>query len=204
MFIVGLTGGIASGKSLVAGVFKRLGAKVIDADRLVHELLAPGEDAWKEVMARFGAAILNPDQTIDRRRLGDIVFSDPEERRWLNACLHPRVFEAYKARVRHIAEREPDAIVVFDAALLIETGYHQKMDRTVLVYAELEQQIGRLMQRDGFTRGQAMARINAQMPLADKRRFADYVIMNTGTFEEAEMSARDVYKKIEGEAAAGQ
>lgn len=199
-----MTGGIASGKSLVAGVFKRLGAKVIDADRLVHELLAPGEDAWKEVRKHFGDSILLPDHTIDRRRLGEIVFSEPEERRWLNACLHPRVFEAYNARVRNIAEREPDAIVVFDAALLIETGYHRRMDKTVLVYAELEQQISRLMQRDSFTREQAMARINSQMPLADKQKYADYVIMNTGTLEEAERSAHEVYKKIQSEAATSQ
>lgn len=200
MFKVGLTGGIASGKSLVARIFKALGAHVIDADRIVHELLSPGEEAWKEVLDHFGEDILLPDRSIDRRKLGRIIFNDRQERQWLNGCLHPKVFEVYTIQVRRILERSPDAIIVFDAALLIETGFHRRMDKTVVVYAEPEQQIERLVLRDGFTREEAIRRIESQMPLSEKRMHADYVIENTGTREQAKEYARHVYEKIEQEA----
>jgi len=200
MLIVGLTGGIASGKSLVAGIFKNLGAHIIDADRIVRELLEPGQEAWKEVSGYFGSDILMPDKCIDRRKLGRIVFSDPAKRAWLNQCLHPRVFEAYAAQVKRVSARTPDAIVVFDAALLMETEFHKKMDKTVVVYAHPDQQLTRLMERDGFTREQALARIESQMPLSEKRRYADYIIENTGTREETERRAREVFARLNKEA----
>ncbi len=196
MIIIGLTGGIASGKSLVAGVFKDLGAHVIDADKIVHELLAPGEEAWREVREHFGGSILFPDKTIDRRKLGEIVFSDPEERGWLNNCLHPRVFAAYRAKIKRLGSRDRDAVVVFDAALLIETGFHAKMDATVVVYADEEQQLRRLMERDRLTPAQARTRIKSQMPLGEKRSRADYVIDNTGNREETERQAREVFARL--------
>jgi dephospho-CoA kinase len=200
MLMVGLTGGIASGKSLVSKVFKDLGAHVIDADKIVHELLAPGQRAWEEVLAYFGNGIVSPDKTIDRRKLGEIVFSDPEKRAWLNRCLHPKVFEVFATQVRRLSARQPDAIVVFDAALLIETGYHKKMDKVVVVYTEEEHQLKRLTGRDRFTHAQAMARIRSQMPLAEKRGLADYVIDNTGAREDAERRAREVFNKLKREA----
>lgn len=200
MLIVGLTGGIASGKSLVAGIFKNLGAHIIDADRIVRELLEPGLPAWKEVSDHFGSAVLMPDTCIDRRKLGEIVFSDPEKRAWLNTCLHPRVFEAYTVQVKRLRERSPDAIIVFDAALLIETGFHKKMDRIVVVYAHPDQQLARLIKRDGFSQEQALARIKSQMPLGDKRGFADYLIENTGTRKETERQARAVFAQLKDEA----
>jgi dephospho-CoA kinase len=199
MLIVGLTGGIASGKSLIAGIFKDLGAHIIDADRIVRDLLEPGQDAWKEVSGYFGDDIMMPDRGIDRRKLGQIVFSDPAKREWLNQCLHPRVFEAYAAQVKRLCARTPDAIVVFDAALLMETGFHKKMDKTVLVYAHSDQQLSRLMERDRFTPEQALARIESQMPISEKRRYADYVIENTGTREEAERRAREVFARLKEE-----
>jgi dephospho-CoA kinase len=200
MLIVGLTGGIASGKSLVAGIFKGAGAHLIDADRIVRELLEPGLPAWKEVSEHFGNAVLMPDTCIDRRKLGEIVFSDPEMRAWLNQCLHPRVFEAYTAQVKRLSERAPDAIIVFDAALLIETGFHKKMDKVVLVYSLPDQQLARLIKRDGFSREQALARIKSQMPLDDKRGYADYIIINTGTREETALQAREVFQRLKEEA----
>ncbi len=200
MFIVGLTGGIASGKSLVARAFKDLGAHVIDADKIVHELLAPGEEAWREIVDHFGAGIQLPDRTVDRRRLGEIVFREHNEREWLNKCLHPRVFEVYCAQVKRLRDRAPDAIVVFDAALLIETGYHKKMDRTVVVYAKPGQQFKRLTERDRLTPEQADRRIQSQLPLSRKRKHADYVIENTGDRKETERQAREVFAKIKKEA----
>jgi dephospho-CoA kinase len=200
MLLVGLTGGIASGKSLVARALRDLGARVIDADRIVHELLEPGQEACKEVLARFGNDIALPQGGIDRRKLGEIVFNDAVQRKWLNNCLHPRVFVAYTARVERLRARAPEAVVVFDAALLIETGYHRTMEKLVVVYAEQEQQVARLIARDHFTREQALARISAQMPLGEKRGLADYVIDNTGSPEDAERRTRDLFAKLKQDA----
>ncbi|MBS1242515.1 MAG: dephospho-CoA kinase [Nitrospirae bacterium] len=200
MLIVGLTGGIASGKSLVTRVLRDLGAHIIDADKIVHDLLAPGQDACREVVGHFGKGIQLPDGSIDRRKLGDIIFNHPEERAWLNQCIHPRVFEAYNHQVRHLSERQPDAIVIMDAALLIETGYHKHMDRLIVVYADQKAQMKRLMERDRFTLEQAMARISSQMPLDEKRKYADFVIENTGTREATEQQTREVFAKLKAEA----
>ncbi len=200
MLLVGLTGGIASGKSLVTRVLRELGAHVIDADKIVHNMLAPGEDANREVVEYFGAEILLPDGAIDRRRLGDIVFGDADKRAWLNRCIHPRVFEVYHSQTKHIADRDPGAIVIFDAALLIETGYHRRMDKLIVVYASPENQIRRLHERDRFTEEQARARIGSQMPLEEKKRFADYIIDNRGSREETEQQVRTVFEQLRREA----
>lgn len=200
MFMIGLTGGIASGKSLVARVFKDLGAHVIDADRIVHELLEPEQPAYREVLDHFGKDILLPNGGIDRRKLGEIVFKNPDKRAWLNSCLHPKVFNAYTVQVQHLQSRQPETIVILDAALLIETGYHRNMDKIVVVYADPEQQIRRLSLRDKFTREQALIRITSQMPLAEKRAHADYVIDNTGSREDTETQAREVFRKLKQDA----
>ena len=200
MLIVGLTGGIASGKSLVTRVFRDLGAHIIDADKIVHSLLSTGQGVCREVIAHFGKDVSLPDGSVDRRKLGEIVFNHPEERAWLNQCIHPRVFEAYQIQVRHLEERQPGAIVVLDAALLIETGYHRHMDKLIVVYADQKDQVKRLMERDRFTLEQALARISSQMPLAEKRKYADYVIENTGTREETEHQARELFEKLKAEA----
>ncbi len=200
MIFVGLTGGIASGKSLVTRVLHGLGAHIIDADRIVHELLAAGQEPCREIIDHFGPEVRLPDGSIDRRKLGEIVFNDAEKRRWLNECVHPRVFEAYQNQVRRLRERRPDAIVVLDAALLIETGYHKYMDKIIVVYARPEDQLERLLARNHFTREQAMTRISSQMPLDEKRKFADYVIENTGSREETERRAREVFEMIRHEA----
>jgi dephospho-CoA kinase len=200
MLIVGLTGGIASGKSLVTRVLRDLGAHVIDADKIVHELLGPNQDACREVVGHFGKELLLPDGSIDRRKLGDIIFNHPEERAWLNQCIHPRVFKAYQTQVHNLRERQPDAIVVMDAALLIETGYHKHMDRLIVVYSMQQDQVKRLMERDRFTLEQAMARITSQMPLDEKRKYADYVIENTGAREATEQQTREVFEMLKQEA----
>ncbi len=193
MLIIGLTGGIASGKSLVARVFKDCGAHLIDADQIVHDLLQPDQPASEEVAAHFGAGVRLPGGAIDRRKLGEIVFNDRAEREWLNRCLHPRVYEVYAGQVKHISARQPHAVIVLDAALLIETGYHKKMDALVVVYADEEQQLKRLIERDGLSREQALARIRSQMPLSEKCTHADYVIDNRRSREATEQQARDVF-----------
>lgn len=196
MLLVGLTGGIASGKSLVTSVLQELGAQVIDADLIVHDLLSNGQDAHREVVEHFGAGIELPDGTVDRAKLGEIVFSDPAQRAWLNQCIHPRVWEAYQQQVRRIKERNPGAIVVMDAALLIETGYHKMMDQLIVVYAREQDQLQRLRERNRFTEEQARARIRSQMPLEEKRQFAHHIIDNTGTREETQRQAREVFRKL--------
>jgi dephospho-CoA kinase len=193
MIIIGLTGGIASGKSLVARIFRDLGAHLIDADAIVHELLGPDQAAAQEVIAHFGPGICGPDNCVDRRRLGEIVFNDREQREWLNRCLHPKVFEVYASRVRQLRDRQPDAVVVLDAALIIETGYYKHMDCVVVVDADEEQQLERLIARDGFSREQALARIRSQMPLSEKRHYADYVIDNRRSRKETERQAREIF-----------
>jgi dephospho-CoA kinase len=200
MLLVGLTGGIASGKSLVAHVFSDLGAHIIDADLIVHDLLEPNQQTWCDIIHYFGRDILLSDQRIDRRKLGEIVFKNADKRAWLNSCLHPRVFEAFSTHVKHVRELQPDAIIVFDAALLIETGYYRKMDRTVVVYTEQEQQVERLSCRNGFSQEQAFDRIQSQMPLAEKLKYADYVVRNTGTKKRAENRAAAVFKKLKQQA----
>jgi len=200
MLLVGLTGGIASGKSVVANVFRDLGAYLLDADRIVHSLLQPDQQAWHEVVDHFGDGITLAHGQIDRKKLGDIVFNNEAERAWLNKCLHPKVFEAFAAQVRNVRSRRPDTIVVLDAALLIETGYHTKMDRTVVVYARPEQQLERLTQRECYSKDEALARINSQMPLCEKCDYADYLIDNTGTREETERQSHEVYAKLKQEA----
>jgi dephospho-CoA kinase len=199
MTLVGLTGGIASGKSLVARVFKDLGAHIIDADRIVHDLLEPGQQTFQEVLDHFGQEILLPNDGIDRRKLGEIVFNNAEKRAWLNSCLHPRVFHVYTTQVQQLRRWQPDSIIVFDAALLIETGYHRNMDRTVVVYADVEQQIERLMLRDHLSREQALSRIASQMPLSEKRGHVDHVIDNTGTRADTERQAHELFNRLKEE-----
>ena len=196
MLITGLTGGIASGKSFVTRLLRDHGAYTIDADRIVHDLLEPEQQAWKEVVEYFGKDILLQNNSIDRRALGEIVFTDATKREWLNHCLHPKVFNVYTAQVKYVRNRRPDTVIVLDAALLIETGYHRNMDKVIVVFAEQEQQVERLCSRDKFTREQAMRRIQSQMPLGEKRGFADFVIDNTGTREHTEDQTRDLYQLL--------
>jgi dephospho-CoA kinase len=197
MLLIGLTGGIASGKSLVTRAFRDLGAHIIDADRIVHGLLSAGQAVCREVAEHFGRDVQLDDGSIDRRKLGEIVFRDAEERAWLNACVHPRVFEIFSSQVRRICQHDPSALVVFDAALLIETGYHRKMDAVIVVYAAEEQQSLRLQARDRLTPEQAVARIRTQLPLEEKKRHADHVIDNTGTRERTEQQVRELFAVLQ-------
>ncbi|HTG01676.1 MAG TPA: dephospho-CoA kinase [Nitrospirota bacterium] len=199
MLQVGLTGGIASGKSLVARFLRDLGGHVVDADRIVHGLLECDQPTWQDICEHFGEAILLPDKCIDRRKLGDIVFNNEQERMWLNSLLHPRVFAAFQSIVRSMLNRPGDTVIILDAALLIETGYHKNMDKVIVVYAEPHQQLERLIARDCMTEEQARARIAAQMPLREKRSYADYVIDNTGTREYTEEQVRKLYPRLERE-----
>jgi len=176
--LIGLTGGIASGKSLVAEELKRLGVHLIDADEIAREVVKTGLPAYNEIVKEFGEKILNPDKTINRKELGRIVFSNTELRRRLERITHPRIQEKIDKYIKEIKGRNPDAIIVVDAALLIEAGLYKKMEKVIVVYADEKTQIERLMERDGFTMDEAKNRLSAQIPLTEKRRYADFVIEN--------------------------
>lgn len=200
MLVTGLTGGIASGKSFVAEIFSRLSAKIIDADLIVRDLLKPGMPAWKEVSEHFGKEIMAPEQSIDRKKLGNIVFNNAQERDWLNKRLHPRVFSVYRDEIKRLSSTGQASVIIFDAALLVETGYYKNVDKLVVVYCEPEQQLSRLMERDQLNYEQASARINSQMPLTEKRKYGDFIIENTGTREETERQVRAIYRQLKTEA----
>lgn len=176
MILVGLTGGIASGKSAASKIFKKLGAYIIDADVLAREVVEPLKPAWKDIVKNFSKEILNKDNSINRQKLAEIVFNNKKKRELLNSIVHPRVFKRAKEIEKEIAKKDPKAVIIFDAALLIESGYYKKMDKNIVVYADKDIQVKRLMKRDGLTKNEAEKRIKAQMPLREKMRFADYII----------------------------
>jgi len=196
ILMVGLTGGIASGKSTVAARLAELGACVISADKVAHEIIEPGGPAYDAVVERFGAGILSPDGHIVRERLGQIVFNDPEALRALNAIVHPRVRQESARRIEHCAQDGHTWLVIYDAALLVETGTHRNLDRLIVTACSRKNQIARLNERDGMSNADAAARIDAQAPLDDKIDRADYVIDTDGTIEETLRQTDEIYESL--------
>jgi dephospho-CoA kinase len=196
MILVGLTGGIASGKSLVAKLLKDYGAYVIDADEIAHEAIQPGTPACQEIRQQFGEGILKEDGTIDRSRLGQLVFSDPARRAVLEGIVHPRVFAVEEARRREIAQRDPQAVIIFEAPLLVETRAHELMDRVIVVYADRKTQLRRLKERDCLDPEEAKRRISAQLPLSDKKQYADYVIDGMASPQEVARQTETIYREL--------
>ena len=195
--IVGLTGGIATGKSLVAGELKRCGAAVIDADRISREIVEPGKPAYNDIVKEFGPGIIQPDGTVDRKALGNIVFCDPVALDRLNSITHPRIRE----RIREEAGRlsaDGEAIVVLDIALLIEMGVRYEVEKIIVVYCDDEQQVQRLMERDNLTRVEAQKRLSCQMDIKEKLKYADYVIDNSGPMDKTIEQARALYGELKG------
>ncbi|MDP1990963.1 MAG: dephospho-CoA kinase [Syntrophales bacterium] len=183
MLNVGLTGGIATGKSTVARILVEKGARLIDFDELSHAVEEPEGPVWKEIVRYFGEEILQADRTIDRRKLGDIVFADREKLDLLNRLVHPAVFQEWHRRIEEIRTAQPDAIVLSDVPLLIEADMKPMFDLILLVYVPPEEQIARLMARNGCSRGEAEKRIASQMPIGEKLPFADIVVRNDGSPE---------------------
>ncbi len=181
---VALTGGIACGKSVVARVFESKGFFVHSADRAAHDLVAPGRPAWRKILRRFGPAILRPDRTIDRARLGAVVFSDPQARRFLDSLLHPLVLAERSKVCREVERGGRHAVFVSEAALTIEAGYARHFDRIVVVRCDDDVRLRRLMDRDGIGKEAALRKIGSQMPQAEKVRHADYVIDASGSYAE--------------------
>lgn len=196
VIVAGLTGGIATGKSTVSAIFKRLGAYIIDADEVAREVTKKGTQAWKEIKEFFGEDILNPDGTIDRAKLGLIVFRDESKRRRLEEIIHPRVFREIERLKDSIVKKKEDVIIIIDIPLLIESGYHRNVDKVILVYAKEKEQLLRLTGK--LSREDALKRISSQMPIEEKKRFADYIIDNTGSIEETESQCRRIFAELKG------
>ncbi|MBK6795578.1 MAG: dephospho-CoA kinase [Acidobacteria bacterium] len=196
MLKIGLTGGIATGKSYVVSVLRELGCEVIDADALAHEVIEPGRPAFDEIVGHFGKDVVGDDGKIDRVKLGAIVFADKAQREKLNSIVHPRVYEAQLKWFAELYARNPEAIAVVDAALMIETGSYKRFDKVVVVYCEPDLQRERLMLRNNLTLEQAQARISAQMPSDEKLKFADYSINTSFSFEETREKVVELYGQL--------
>ena len=196
MLIVGLTGGVASGKSVVSRILKEEGAYLIDADQIARELVQPRTSAWEELVKVFGKEILQKDGSIHRKQLAAKVFSDPKQRDLLNRTLHPRIKEEMGRRLKAIGQKDPEAIVVIDAPLLIETGDHREMDKVIVVISTEAQQIARLREREGMDQEEARRIMASQIATEEKVKVADFVIRNEGSLEETERRAREVFQEL--------
>ncbi|KPJ57499.1 MAG: hypothetical protein AMJ42_04700 [Deltaproteobacteria bacterium DG_8] len=196
MFVVGLTGGIASGKSVVSKILRELGALLIDADELSREVMLPHKKCWEKVVASFGKEILREDLTIDRKKLAEHVFNNPEQLAKLNSLVHPEIIRLVEGKLEEIKKEDTQAIVIIDAALLVETGMYKNYDRLVVVHAREETQLKRLMARDGISRNEAQKRINSQLPLKEKIKLADFVIENDGSLKETREEVEKVFKTL--------
>jgi dephospho-CoA kinase len=196
MLNVGLTGGIACGKSTVAKMFVKNGAHLIDFDRLAHEMQEPGKPVWKEVVNHFGEEILQPDKKIDRIKLGNIVFADKEKLAELNNLVHPLVYQEWHVRLEKIGKKEKHAIVLSDIPLLFEGNMQTLFDLTVLVLIAPKEQIRRLMARNGVSKEDAEKRLKSQMPINEKIALADIVIDNKGSILETEKRVGQVWQKL--------
>ncbi len=202
VIIVGLTGGIASGKSTVAGMFKQLGAYLIDYDVLARGVVSPHLRAWKGIVEYFGTEVLNEDSTINRGMLAEMVFNDATKLAKLNEIVHPAVLEEDEQRTEEIRRIDPAAIVIKDVPLLFETDCREFVDKVVLVNASKENQMKRLIDR-GLDPEEAAKRIRAQMPLAEKVNLADFVIQNNGSLVETRRQVEMIYEALRGGGSVG-
>lgn len=196
MLKVGLTGGLASGKSFVGSALESLGCRLIRADLLGHQVLARDGEAYADVVAAFGPGILDEDGGIDRRKLAAEVFGHPERLQLLNGLVHPWVVRREERQIAEFAAAEPRGIAVVEAAILIETGSYRRFDRLIVVVCGEQEQIRRAIKRDHLTREEVEARLRHQLPLAEKEKYADFVIDTSGEKEETLRQVRAVYEVL--------
>lgn len=196
MLKVGLTGGLACGKSFVGETLANLGCHLLQADQLGHEVLLPDGEAYAAVVQEFGPGILGDDRRIDRRALAAMVFGNADRLARLNGFVHPPVQQREERWLAEVAAADPHGIAVVEAAILIETGSYRRFDKLLVVACDEKQQVERSMKRDGIAREEVLARLNRQMPLEEKRKYADFVIDTSGTKEETLCQARAVYASL--------
>lgn len=196
MLKVGLTGSIAVGKSFICENLRELGCFVLDADQTAREVVKPGTKGLQLITEQFGAEVIGADLTLDRAKLGAIVFADERKRQLLNSIVHPLVIEA-QDKWLHKAEKEnPNGIAVIDAALMIESGGHRRFEKLIVVWCEPEVQLQRLMLRNNLNREDALKRIKSQMPQEQKKEFADYLIDTTEGFDKARQQTERVFEQL--------
>jgi dephospho-CoA kinase len=191
--LVGLTGGMGSGKSLAAKFFAEQGAHIIDADQLSRELVRPGHPALKEIIDAFGEDILEPSGNLDREKLAKIIFDDTENKSALEAILHPKVIVREQEKYLSIIASNPSAIVIVDAALLIESGNYKNVDKVIVVQSREEQQVQRILSRGFQSYDQAIARIKNQMSFEKKSKYADYILDNQSQAEDLRQKVQEIY-----------
>jgi len=196
MLKVGLTGGIAVGKSFVLSVFAELGCVTFDADKIARDVVEPGKEAYREILAAFGSDIIQSDGQIDRTKLGSIVFADDEKRKKLNQIVHPHVIAEQDRLLKQAEDQNPSGIAIVDAALMIESGGYKRFDKLIVVFCEGQLQRDRLIARNNLTIEQADQRIAAQMPTSEKRKFADFEIDTSRGFNDTRRQISDVYQQL--------
>jgi dephospho-CoA kinase len=196
MLRVGLTGSIAVGKSHVLSVFRELGCSVLDADQVARDVVEPGTVGLERVVDGFGPSVLKPDGSLDRAALGSIVFADEEKRLLLNSIIHPLVFTEQNRWLQAREGEDPDGIAVVDAALMIESGGYKRFDKLIVVWCEPELQLQRLISRDGMKREDAERRIASQMPQSEKKKYADFLIDTSNSFEDTRRQVVEVFAQL--------
>ena len=196
MLIVALTGGIASGKSVIAGVLQELGCYIHHADLVAHRFMEPGKPAWEAIVDHFGQDILNPDKTINRKKLGSTVFSNAKERTYLNDLLHPLVMKEKKEVIASLRREKTHKIFISEAALTIEAGYTKFFDKIIVAYCLKDTQVKRLMQRDEINKKDALKKIQSQLSPEEKREYADYIIDTSGTLKETVEQSEKVFRNL--------
>ncbi len=196
MMIIGLTGGIATGKSTVAATFRKYGIHIIDFDVLARVVVEPDTPAWNDIVDFFGSSVLRRDRTLDRPRLGEMVFTDAAKRKTLEGFIYPRLFEEYSRCLAEINQCDQQAIIMADVPLLIESGMEGMFEKIIIVYASREQQIERLTVRDGLDLESALRRLEAQMPIEEKLKYADFVVRNCGSISEVEAEVEKICESL--------
>ncbi|MEO6333796.1 MAG: dephospho-CoA kinase [Pyrinomonadaceae bacterium] len=196
MLKLGLTGSIAVGKTFVCELLRELGCAVIDADTVAREVVEPGTRGLGLVVEAFGESVVNSEGTLDRAKLGTIVFADEEKRLLLNSIIHPLVLESQDRWMAHREKEDPNGIAIVDAALMIESGGYWRFDKLIVVWCESELQLQRLMARDDLSRANAEKRIASQMPQDEKKRHADFLIDTSNGFDETRRQTEDVFRQL--------
>ncbi len=196
MLKVGLTGSIAVGKSYVVSVLAELGCVTFDADKIAHSVMEPDRPAYKDVVREFGQGVLGADGSIDRQKLGEIVFADETRRIRLNEIVHPRVIEQQNLLLAEAEARDPDGIAIIDAALMIESGGYKRFDKLIVVHCDRETQIERLVRRKQITREDAERRVAAQMSSDEKLRYADYEIDTSGGYDQTRKRVVEIHSEL--------
>lgn len=196
MLKIGLTGSIAVGKTFVCDIFRELGCYILDADKVARDVVKPGTSGMKRIVEEFGEEILKTGNELDRAKMGAIVFADEEKRKLLNSIVHPLVFAAQNKWLAEREREDPAGVAIVDAALMIESGGYRRFDKLIVVWCEPEIQLQRLIKRDGLDETAAKRRIEAQMPQADKKKFADFLIDTSKSYDDTRSQVLVVFEHL--------